>query len=99
MSLSFRNRLNAEACLKHSWICSISESGPDRNLSANKQNLKNVATNNNYYLFDASTKTMSMASTHEDLINEDEKEWEWEWEEDEDSVSFCTVNFIPNRVF
>ena len=81
--------MNAEACLKHSWINSISENGQDRNLSANKQNLKNVSTNNNYYLFDASTKTMSMASNHEDLINEDDEEWEWE--EDEDLVSFSVI--------
>ena len=38
---------------------------------------------------------MSMASTHEDLINEDENDWEWEWEEDEDSVSFCLVQGPP----
>ena len=38
---------------------------------------------------------MSMASTHEDLINEDEKDWEWEWEEEEDSVSFFTVQGPP----
>ena len=82
----FRDRLTAEACLTHCWINSISE-GPDRNLTANKQNLKNVSSNNNYYLFDASTKTMSVASNHETLINAEDEE-EWEWEDDEDLVRF-----------
>ena len=75
--------------MKHSWIKSIQENTTDRNLSANKQNLKNIAANNNYYLFDATTKTMSIASNHENLINENNEEWEWE--EDEDIVSFFFV--------
>ena len=37
-----------------------------------------MSKNNNYYLFDASNKTMSVAST-QDVINPgDEDEWEWE---------------------
>ena len=73
--LLFRDRLTADACLKHSWIKSIPAA---KNLKKNKKNLKNVSKNNNYYLFDASNKTMSVAST-QDVINPgDEDEWEWE---------------------
>merc|ERR1719464_1591943 len=69
------DRLTADACLKHSWIKSIPAA---KNLKKNKKNLKNVSKNNNYYLFDASNKTMSVAST-QDVINPgDEDEWEWE---------------------
>ena len=58
----YRKRLNAESCLKHPWINSISASQQERDLSANKQNIKNVPKNNKYYLFDAASKTMSVAS-------------------------------------
>ena len=66
-----RKRLNAESCLKHPWISSISAQG-DRDLSNNKNNIKNAPKNNKYYLFDSASKTMSVASN--DLVNEDD-EW------------------------
>ena len=83
--------MTADACLKHPWIKSIPD-GKERNLKKNKKNLKKNKKNNNYYLFDSSNKTMSVASTHEDG-NWDEGEWEWE---DEDLVSLIllqTLNF------
>ena len=67
-----RKRLNAESCLKHPWISSISAQGVDRDLSSNKNNIKNAPKNNKYYLFDSASKTMSVASN--DLVNEDD-EW------------------------
>jgi len=73
------DRLTADACLKHPWIKSIPD-GKERNLKKNKKNLKKNKKNNNYYLFDSSNKTMSVASTHEDG-NWDEGEWEWEDED------------------
>lgn len=65
--------------MKHSWLTSIS-AAPETDLSTNlKTNLKSSG-NNNYYIFDASTKTIS----HAEEINEDD-EWEWEYETEPDA--------------
>eukprot|EP00093_Oithona_nana_P011563 11563.XXX_17929_13097_1 [CDS] Oithona nana genome sequencing. len=79
-------RLSAEACLKHSWLNSVL---PEKDLSNTKNNLKtNVSSSHaNYYLFDSNTRTMSVASNHEEIVPEgNDEEEEWEWDEDSDNL-------------
>ena len=77
-------RLTAEACLKHSWLSTVIPN--DKDLKSTKQNLKSQSNSSNYYLFDSNTRTMSVASNHEEIVPEDEEE-EWEWDEDTDVTS------------
>jgi hypothetical protein len=70
--------MSAETCLKHPWLSSILKE--DRDLSANKQKMKEVPSSNNNYYFDAMSRTISVASQQEDM-NEDGYEWEWEDED------------------
>ena len=85
ITFNFRKRLSAEACLKHSWLNSVV---PEKDLSNTKNNLKtNVSSSHaNYYLFDSNTRTMSVASNHEEIVpegNKDDDDEEWEWDEEE----------------
>ena len=85
-AFNFRKRLSAEACLKHSWLNSVL---PEKDLSNTKNNLKtNVSSSHaNYYLFDSNTRTMSVASNHEEIVPEgNDEEEEWEWDEDSDNL-------------
>ena len=61
---------------------------PEKDLSNTKNNLKtNVSSSHaNYYLFDSNTRTMSVASNHEEIVpegNKEDDEEEWEWDEEE----------------
>ena len=78
--------MSAEACLKHPWLDVKEQKDPDRDLSANKQKIKEVPVSNNNYYFDPNSRTMSVASNHEDLKGNggagDDEDWEWEeWDE------------------
>lgn len=74
------------------WLSRVSHDV--RDLSKNKQNIKNVGPNNKYYLFDPNNKTISAATQQQNAepMNEDDYEWEWDEEEEEEDCAEKPTN-------